>query len=397
MKNSLKFASVVLVIVGALVGCASQQSGYSVDHSSGSILLGADTKDQIVDLRPSNIQAAPDDVFIRRVTKKREETVYISIKEQQIMLSEAIMRAKIGVNFIPMNNDVDIKKRVDVYVDGMPFKDYIDYLSARSGYHLEIKGNKVYGYSFVEKTINVSSIIDGSNPEQWTELIELCNEVLSSNKNDTTKPYCTGLSSSGILSVGGLPNNVATLESLINKLDKTSKLSVLVDVKWLDISFGKKETLKQTTVVLKNNTEGRISFGNAYTLFSGKSSENGLGLEKSKIGLDFIIKPRVVGGRDVEVSINPVLSNVNDWTYIDSGFSSYDLPVIEFSNLNTRIVTRSDKPIQVGSFTDAEITNVISKQDIIDRDNGVQKEFEKEGNTFRKVIMVVNPKIISGV
>ena len=77
--------------------------------------------------------------------------------------------------------------------------------------------------------------------------------------------------------------------------------------------------------------------------------------------------------------------------------STAELPDVEFINFATQVLTRSDKPVQVGEFSNAEISTLLIRQEKGSSKGTLSDLLSQDGNEMRKIIMTVNPKIISGI
>jgi hypothetical protein len=418
----MNFNLVALGAASLLLAACTSTPVSEVDHSGGSILLNSNNQSEIVSLRPDSIQAQPNDIYIRKVNSRKKETHLVSIKRKSMPIAEAVMQSRPGINFIALDAYVDIRKKVDVYVNGMAFESYLQYLSAISGYEIVVSDNVVSARSYIDMDFNMAALADNqkssvvtsmsgnqsseltssSTTDKWGELMEVCDSVLgvSSWMGLGSQPYCNGVRSVGVITASGPPSKMKVLDSIFTSTEKIATQMILVEIKWLDISLGKRETLKQTTLMIKNNTSAVANIGSTYKIASNEKSNGGVELSNVDVGLGFIITPRILGNKEVQVDIIPSISRINEWRDAELSTAVADTPVIEFNNFSTQIITRSDKAVQVGEFSDTEITTLMTQAingNQVEPNNNMHNLLTSDGNGMRKIIMMVTPKIVSGV
>jgi type II secretory pathway component GspD/PulD (secretin) len=412
-----KYLSVLLL---ALIssGCALHSES-EVNHKNGPVLFNNQALKELQHIRPHNIQAEPNEIHIRKVNSRAEDSTRVSIKQENIPLAEAIVKSKQGVNLIAKDEFVDITKRLNVFVDNMNFDDYLKYISSASGYYLEVDGKNVIASSYKSITLNMASIssfqnahkkivsgddlgtefVSSNTNDKWGEVLELCSSMLETSVKSVNEfqPYCKGVRSLGLISAAGAPEKIDALEDLLTKTDLLAKQMILVDVKWFDISLGKKESLKQTTLAIKNNSSGLASFGTSMKIFEEGMGSSGIKTKDISVGLGFLITPRILGNKLIEIDISPSVSSLKGWRDADVEMSTAELPDLEFSNFATQVITRSDKPVQVGEFSDAEITTLLIQNDKSAGKATLSDLLSEDGNNMRKIVMTVTPKIVSGI
>mgnify|MGYP005995813413 CR=1 FL=1 len=414
---SLVKTTLCSVIASLMVGCASNAQP-EIDHTNGSVLLNEQSQYEMISLRPTNIQSKTDGIYIRKVNKRLQETHKVEMKHKAVPLAEAVYKAKDGVNLVVMDSYVDIKQEISVYVDGMEFSKYLEYLGAKTGYSFELVNSDVLVRSFVDKKFNLASLSDSqaskskvdisagqkssvefeSETTKWDEIIDLCKSILAVDEHqgvETQKPYCEGVKSVGLLIASGSPLNMNILDKVISETETLASTMILVEVKWHDISLGRSEALKQTSIMIKNNASGLARFGSTYSLPNSEKNEASLVYKDVDIGLGFHITPKVLDNRNIQLSIMPSVTSVTGWTDADFINARNELPVVEFSNFATQVVTRSDKAIQIGEFSDAEVTTLFVEGSETGK-GSMSEILSQDGNKMRKIVMTVTPKIITG-
>ena len=107
-----------------------------------------------------------------------------------------------------------------------------------------------------------------------------------------------------------------------------------------------------------------------------------------------------LGDKEIQLDIVPSVSRVSGWRDTELSTAVAESPVIEFNNFATQVITRSDKAVQVGEFSDTEITTLITQKlegNQVSPGNDMHNLLTSDGNGMRKIIMMVTPKIVSGV
>jgi len=412
------YVSLLISTIMLITGCAVSPES-EINHSNGPVLFNKDSLESLHHIRPSNIQAEPNQIHIRKVNSRIQDSTRVSIKQKQVSLAELIVKSKQGLNLIAQDKYVDVTKKIDVLVDGMKFGDFLKYVSAVSGYYLEQDGSNILVSSYKTISLNMASISGqqdssksyssgddkgtqftvSNTTEKWDEVLELCKSMLGveNASKDHFKPYCKGVRSLGVITAAGSPEKIDALEVVLNKTDELAKQMVLVDVKWFDISLGRKESLKQTTLAIKNNSSGLATFGTKMKIFESGMGVAGIETKDVSVGLGFLITPRILGNKIIEIDISPSVSSVKGWREAEVEMSTAEMPDIEFNNFSTQVITRSDKPVQVGEFSDAEITTLLIQQDKNKGEATLSDLLSGEGNSMRKIVMTVTPKIVSGI
>ena len=104
-----------------------------------------------------------------------------------------------------------------------------------------------------------------------------------------------------------------------------------------------------------------------------------------------------MGDKEIQLDIVPSVSRVSGWRDTELSTAVAESPVIEFNNFATQVITRSDKAVQV---SDTEITTLITQKlegNQVSPGNDMHNLLTSDGNGMRKIIMMVTPKIVSGV
>ena len=340
---------------------------------------------------------ATKSTYVREVTPDEDE---LSKKVSLVGVVSLIdaLRLKLPNNsIIPKDLNIDLKKMINVSAKGMYVKDYLEYLSALSGYEIKLNDRKIEVRSFVDKEWNLAVFAskrnvnlkvgrsfdtsrsgDGASgdtdntisttfdDDEWSVVVEGTKKILnvkeSASGDDVDKdrllPYVQAVRSVGMIHAGGTPQRMKAVDEFISSLIESGSKQVNISVKAFD-------------VVLNDDRGAGIDWGQLATV-GGKINGNDFGLdfstltnniltsentlfqnnvtyESSKVKADFLLKFLSQFG-EVELLNQPNVTVRNgSYAYIATGEELTYIGEVEKEVINgIQTITKTLDSIRVG-------------------------------------------------
>lgn len=249
---------------------------YTINRLAMAITLsatvaGCAVNDFEEDLKFKPLQTAERELKVQRAdTYVREITPQEEILRQRISVSgalslvDAIKQYVPGVNIKPGDVDVDITRVINIYANNMLVNDYFDYLSALTGYSLDLADDTVVIRSFVTKewnmatfasdrkvSLSVGSALSGGtgsanvsgqfDNNEWDELVNGVRTMLTggsdSNKKSTLQTYVNDIRSLGMISAGGDPVRMKIVDQYLTNMSASSQRQINISVQAYDVTL----------------------------------------------------------------------------------------------------------------------------------------------------------------
>ena len=189
--------------------------------------------------------------YVREVTPEEQfQTQKISFVGQ-VALVDVLRRTLPSINVIPQDMNVDMSKMLNIHAKDLSAYDFLDYLSATSGYEVAFRKGNVAVSSFVKREWNLalfsakrqinlrvgkafSSSAGGGrntfngrfNDDEWKLIVEGAERILgvqSDAKEGELAPYVNAIRSVGVLSAGGEPSKIAAVDQLMPQRETSQR------------------------------------------------------------------------------------------------------------------------------------------------------------------------------
>ncbi len=215
--------------------------------------------------------------YMREVTPEEESLKAKISYVGTTTLIDALREQLPSLNIMPADTNVDLLKEISIYANRMPLEDYLEYISALTGYDIALSGNIVTVSSFVEKqwnlavfssTRNVSlkagevigggggggssddsdssggggggnTVTTSSSVDEWETIIEGAKSIIMTSGADEDKnemaPYVQSLRSIGTVSAGGSPRKIDAVDQFVRNAVKQGSRQVNISVQAFDV------------------------------------------------------------------------------------------------------------------------------------------------------------------
>ncbi|MBV1882317.1 MAG: hypothetical protein KUG82_11830 [Pseudomonadales bacterium] len=198
-----------------------------------------------------------------------------------VMLIDALRTKFPDLTLKPLDSGVDLTKTVNVFANGMSAKDYLNYLSALTGYEIVLINRILEVRSYLRKEWNLAAFASQRNVsltvgsslgrgtsssdssaagssgsdnsvshnfdvDEWATIIEGAEGILGSgrvskgkenNKIRPLKPFVHGIRSIGIVSAGGVPSRMEALDRYFTKINHLGTRQINISVQAFDVTL----------------------------------------------------------------------------------------------------------------------------------------------------------------